>query len=691
MRNRDVDFGSVRENVSYVLTATEPAPDTGRTPAEFAPVPGVGHRTVATMSGAAVLSSSSYGPSPPRIPEGQPYAAFDHDPSSGWVPTGFLGGKAQWVQVRFDGPRSIPYVDIRRLSAPGWRTRVTRVVVSTERGARTAVFQPADDVQRVHLPVGRTRALRVTITGVSRVSPAAAGIAEIEIPGIEVRRSLALAADQRPRLAAGTPLAGIHLTRSSADPFDATRHDEEVRLDRRVDIPRPAVLTLRGTTIARPGDALSGLVASLASGSVRAVASSVWSDQPAFRGENAMDGNASTSWVADPGDKLPQLTLVWNGARTVDGIAVVPARGPIQAPERLRISAESEHHDVTLAGTSASFPAMTTDAITVTVLGRAPAPPRSRGAQTPIAVGLSELVVHGLGDQRAAALDPQSPLQLPCGDGPDVVIDGVTRKTSVRGRVGDLILARPIPFEGCDGPVALEAGNHSIETTLAGPLAVENIDLTTPVAPSAPTTRRTAVRSWAPEHRRVDVGPGAQAYLTVNENANDGWSATLEGRRLTQVRLDGWRQGWLLPAGSGGRVELNFAPGHTYRVGLLVGALGVLAVIVLSLLASRSMTPPSTPRTFPVVVTGGAATLAVWLVAGPVALAVPAALAAARERSALLPRSAGVAYACAAGLVMLQPGRAPGSGAGAYGRPAQLLSGIAIAAMLAVVIAPERT
>ena len=84
--------------------------------------------------------------------------------------------------------------------------------------------------------------------------------------------------------------------------------------------------------------------------------------------------------------------------------------------------------------------------------------------------------------------------------------------------------------------------------------------------------------------------------LRVAENTNDGWRATLGGRQLETVVLDGWQQGYVVPAGDGGRVTLTFTPDATYRAGLLFGlivaALLVLAAGVGQLLERRRREAP---------------------------------------------------------------------------------------------------
>ena len=61
---------------------------------------------------------------------------------------------------------------------------------------------------------------------------------------------------------------------------------------------------------------------------------------------------------------------------------------------------------------------------------------------------------------------------------------------------------------------------------------------------------------------------GYTALLATNENFNAGWEARLGSRRLAPTKLDGWRQGWAVPAGPGGHVVLTFGPDWLYRGGL---------------------------------------------------------------------------------------------------------------------------
>lgn len=72
--------------------------------------------------------------------------------------------------------------------------------------------------------------------------------------------------------------------------------------------------------------------------------------------------------------------------------------------------------------------------------------------------------------------------------------------------------------------------------------------------------------------------------LVIPQNHSEGWQAHDEdGSELTPVRMNGWQQGWVLPAGGDRTVTATFAPDKAYRMFLGGGALLVLLVVVLTL------------------------------------------------------------------------------------------------------------
>ncbi len=72
--------------------------------------------------------------------------------------------------------------------------------------------------------------------------------------------------------------------------------------------------------------------------------------------------------------------------------------------------------------------------------------------------------------------------------------------------------------------------------------------------------------------------------LVIPESINPGWVArTSAGARLTPIAVNGWQQGWVVPAGDPGTITLTFASNSVYRAGLAVGLalLPLLAMLAL--------------------------------------------------------------------------------------------------------------
>ena len=90
----------------------------------------------------------------------------------------------------------------------------------------------------------------------------------------------------------------------------------------------------------------------------------------------------------------------------------------------------------------------------------------------------------------------------------------------------------------------------------------------------------------------------------MHGNFNPGWGAALNGHALTPVRLDGWQQGFIVPAGPGGTITLTFRPAATYHLALIVS---LLAAAILLAIAAWSFTGAAPPGTGPVPARSGPA------------------------------------------------------------------------------------
>jgi arabinofuranan 3-O-arabinosyltransferase len=78
-----------------------------------------------------------------------------------------------------------------------------------------------------------------------------------------------------------------------------------------------------------------------------------------------------------------------------------------------------------------------------------------------------------------------------------------------------------------------------------------------------------------------------QRVLALRENTNPGWQATVAGRTLRPLVVDGWQQGWIVPPGTAGDVVLRFAPDRTYAAAIVTGALLVAGVAMAAVLPAH--------------------------------------------------------------------------------------------------------
>ncbi len=250
-------------------------------------------------------------------------------------------------------------------------------------------------------------------------------------------------------------------------------------------------------------------------------------------------------------------------------------------------------------------------------------------------------------------------------------------------------------FVVCARPaLQLSAGDHAISFPAGSAFLITGLiaqDVNA-VTPATSGTRAAHVVSWASASRSVRVSAGAATYLEVSQNYNPGWVATFENRTLAPVRLDGWQQGWVVPAGTSGTVTMTFTPDRAYRQGLLLGALFLVLLALLALLPGRRESAgPSRPRRPPSRwILAAVAGMATVCIGGWLALAlVPLVAVARRWGTTAVAAVAGVSFMAAGIIVAWDPSAVPGPRIGAFGGPAQVASVLALCAVLSAVIVGE--
>ncbi|MBY8887795.1 glycosyltransferase [Streptomyces sp. PTM05] len=115
---------------------------------------------------------------------------------------------------------------------------------------------------------------------------------------------------------------------------------------------------------------------------------------------------------------------------------------------------------------------------------------------------------------------------------------------------------------------------------------VARVTITTPKGATGPAAGPVLVSSGKVEaHTTIPSGADGRV-LRVADTAAPGWHATLDGKPLTATTVDGWAQGFRLPA-QGGHLDLTYDAPFTHTAWLAAQGLLALVVIVLALPGRR--------------------------------------------------------------------------------------------------------
>ena len=203
-------------------------------------------------------------------------------------------------------------------------------------------------------------------------------------------------------------------------------------------------------------------------------------------------------------------------------------------------------------------------------------------------------------------------------------------RLQVSTTAGALRTGQPVRATPCPGPpLDLGAGRVEVAVNPGRAFTVDTVLLDAAPSPTAGDTAsdtvEPAVTEWTATRRTLTV-PAADRdrVLSVPESTNPGWHARIDGVELAPVVVDGWQQGWVVPAGEQGTITLSFPSNATYRTGLAVGLSLLPLLALLAFVPARRPPPAAVPaQPWSVPVLAGAGVLAVGgLIAGLGGLAV---------------------------------------------------------------------
>jgi arabinofuranan 3-O-arabinosyltransferase len=612
LRRREVTFAAVHDNASATLTNAEAVDSPG--PAhDYLPEWGEEWLTTARYLGIASVTASSSsaaaGVAGGSRPEHLPFAALDGDPATSWWSAPAADAAGQWLEVRMEQPYIAKDVTIHFDVSTG--VVPTKVSVITDNGRATVDVFGADVTVSLPGP-SPTLSLRVTVEAASTAGRGSIAISELEIPFIAAARTLVT-----PVPPSGGAPDLIVLSAASTTPScfftdavvrcapDAVRGSEDGSgLDRLVTLPAAGTYTPRIWARPRAGPTTDGVLDELVraanpSSAPSIAASSTAVEDPAGRAGAAIDGDQQTVWSPDGRDEQPRLRLTWPTEQVIDGIRVsLPEGYPAPGPGLVRVLADDEVREGSLdsSGVLSFDPAIQTDELTIVFMAGPSATsvdPYTRDeVRVPVAVG--ELTV--LSGSVRIPVDPATTVDLPCGSGPTLTAGARTIESRISVSAADLLQLREVEAFPClpdDTAVVLPSRGQRIVAAAGSVAAPTRVSLTaTAYTDRVDTTPARAipvsVLSWQDNERTVELPPGEGArVLVVKENVNVGWQATVDGVTLKPITVDGWQQGWVVPAGVSGEIHLTFLPDRAYRVGLFGGLGAAAAVALLALLPAR--------------------------------------------------------------------------------------------------------
>jgi arabinofuranan 3-O-arabinosyltransferase len=607
---RETDYGRVDDHSSAIR-----GPDDARNTFNRVPdYPATGADLVYGQWNGGRLSVSSAASDstalPNVSPSSGPASAIDGDTSTSWVSNALQTALGQWLQVDFDHPVTNATLTITP-SATAVGAQVRRLEVSTANGTSTVRFDKPGTPLTVALPYGEAPWVRITATGTDDDSPGVQfGITDIsltqydangfahpvnlrhtvDVPGPPAGSVVAqwdLGSELLGRAGCAESPAGIRCSAAMA-----LASEEPVNLSRTLTVPVSTPVTPTVWVRARQGPNLADLIAQPDTTRALGHADPIDVLGSAYA---ATDGDPGTSWTAPQSSIQPRtppsLTLKLPSAQSVAAIQVTPSSSVLPAhPTMIAVDLGDGPQVRRMTGGTQTFDLhpRVTDSITVWLLDWDDVIDRtSLGFDQLKPPGLAEIVaLDGRGGPIGAAdaeTNRARSISLPCGKGPILGVAGEFVQTSVSTTVGDLLDGRPIPARPCRSkPIDLPAGQQELLISAGPSLIVDGVQLETPRAAEivSATTSSVHVDRWSNDQRELGVEPTDVArILVVPESANPGWVARgPDGTSLTPVTVNGWQQGWVLPAGTGGTVTLDFAFNTTYRAGL-IGGLALLPLL----------------------------------------------------------------------------------------------------------------
>ncbi|MCA0323617.1 MAG: alpha-(1-_3)-arabinofuranosyltransferase [Actinobacteria bacterium] len=597
-QRREVAFGRPVNNRSAVLSAGDGGRGANAT-MDYVADPGA-DQTTRIYGGdlSAISASSSASDVDASWLFGSAYdptAVIDGDANTAWVSGRFATGVGEWLDMNFIAPVDVPQLNLS-LARNDTVALPTEVEVRTDNGTIRSALKASYGPQTVSVRPGKTKRLLITVTAVDDSGRRGAAFSEVSIPGVDLRTSLRL-----PRASSPPDVVSLRgqiprgdciwvVDRPLCVPGTGRQAEEGPTLQREVSLPSQITGPMRGTVVVTTNGGADRLLDDLFP--LQVTASSRASNETSARPGTVVDGSLGTGWIASGTDLHPTLQIRLPQPADVGSIQFF-RDGYLAAskPDRVTVTFDdgtSEAGRVNSNG-EMSWPKRTTSLLTVefgkptellsfetaTSLGRA------------LPVGVSEIQIPGVTAPRPLPLS--FPTEVPCGFGPDLVINGTRHPTAVSGTIGDLLRGDEMVWTTCgDSLVQLPSGRSTISARATGEFRPVSASFGRLQADPPPPSVVSNVKPVGVGYDMAVKAADRSRMMIFPMNHNSGWEA-LDGNgvALQPIRAYGWQQAFIVPPGLEGTIKIRYGPDTTYRWALVGGSVLLLSLVALAFASLR--------------------------------------------------------------------------------------------------------
>ena len=571
-------------------------------------------RTVSEQRGPLAAQASGHGNPVSYTNDDRPYNALDGSLDTAWAVATFSEARGERIRLALAEPA---FVESMRLVQPQpsgsdpaeTDRRITEIAVRVDGGhfavvdlddrSRSPQGQPVSIgrvVSEIEIEIARTNTGRpINYSGLAPV-----GFAEIDLglgPVLEVIRTPRALLDRL-----GGDLEDhsvtVVLTRERSNPREPVRTDPELRMVRAVPLGASLEVEVSGTARLTTTAASALIDALVGLGPVSATSSAHLAGDLPSRAAAVLDGDPSTAWTGRFGSQAGQWLELSRTVPFEPGVieidfVVDELHSTPKAVEVLVDGHEVGYLDLDLTAAAASAAPDSTVTVAVTM--------PMAGSRVRIVLDEADerLTREWYGNGFVAL--PVSVAEVRIGDTPPlgpptdidtgcredlVFIDGRAAPVRVIGTADDALARRELRVEGCR-PAAL-GPPESVIVTAPGSVTGLDIDqlvLAGPRHSPAPVEgigevdairhRDTAYTVEVPDRDR-------DRWLVLGQSHSRGWRASVDGADLgPPVVIDGFANGWLLPAGGAAAVELRWTPQRLVDWALRLSALAVITTVLI--------------------------------------------------------------------------------------------------------------